>query len=260
MPVFGMPTLIEAPSPEESALLCKELGLSFVELNMNLPHYQPQTFPLSALKKLTRDQGLFFTLHLDENFNPCDFNPHIADAWLRTLEETLQLAQELECPLINLHLSRGVYFTLPGKREFLYERYRAVYLRSLERVIALCEKSPASGKIKIAIENTNGFLPFQLEGLRLLLQSPIFCLTYDTGHDFEAGHTDRDFLLSRKDRLVHMHLHDASPKGCHLPLGEGLVDKIALLELARETESTVVLETKTITGLRRSVDWLREMT
>ena len=32
---FGMPTLIENKTLEENIALCKELGLQFIELNMN---------------------------------------------------------------------------------------------------------------------------------------------------------------------------------------------------------------------------------
>ena len=37
---FGMPTLIENRTLEDNAALCAELGLRFVELNMNFPEYQ----------------------------------------------------------------------------------------------------------------------------------------------------------------------------------------------------------------------------
>ena len=37
---WGIPTLIESYSIEESINLCKELNFNFVELNMNLPQYQ----------------------------------------------------------------------------------------------------------------------------------------------------------------------------------------------------------------------------
>ena len=37
---YGMPTLIETSTVEECAKLCAELGLDFIELNMNLPQYQ----------------------------------------------------------------------------------------------------------------------------------------------------------------------------------------------------------------------------
>ena len=38
---FGMPTLIELPTVEQTASLCHELGLHFVELNTNFPLHQP---------------------------------------------------------------------------------------------------------------------------------------------------------------------------------------------------------------------------
>ena len=37
---LGMPTLIELKSIEACAALCRELGLAFVELGMDLPEYQ----------------------------------------------------------------------------------------------------------------------------------------------------------------------------------------------------------------------------
>lgn len=40
MLTFGMPTLIETNTLEECVDLCKQLNLSFLELNMNLPAYQ----------------------------------------------------------------------------------------------------------------------------------------------------------------------------------------------------------------------------
>lgn len=37
--IYGMPTLIQCESLEECIALCKELGLDFIEINMNLPQY-----------------------------------------------------------------------------------------------------------------------------------------------------------------------------------------------------------------------------
>ena len=37
---FGMPTLIENDTLADNIALCRELGLSFVELNMNFPEDQ----------------------------------------------------------------------------------------------------------------------------------------------------------------------------------------------------------------------------
>ena len=53
-----------------------------------------------------------------------------------------------------------------------------------------------------------------------------------------------------------MHLHNAAT-GPHMPLGEGRIDIESCLRRAERTGSAVVVEVKTIEGLRRSCEWLR---
>lgn len=66
---FGMPTLLEAADLDACVALCKELGLNFIELNMNLPAYQADALDLERLGRLQNQEGIFFTFHLDENLN-----------------------------------------------------------------------------------------------------------------------------------------------------------------------------------------------
>jgi len=71
---YGMLTLIENENIENCTELCKELNLDFIELNMNLPDYQTDKMDISKLKSICENEGIFFTIHLDENINICDFN------------------------------------------------------------------------------------------------------------------------------------------------------------------------------------------
>ena len=64
---FGMPTLIETANLEECAVLCKELGLQFVELNMNLPQYQINKIDTEKVLQISEEYGIYYTIHLDEN-------------------------------------------------------------------------------------------------------------------------------------------------------------------------------------------------
>ena len=129
---FGMPTLIEINTIRENAKLCSDLGLDFLELNMNLPICTILGFEnsqndvklfLEDLKKLKNEFGIYFTIHLDENFTFADFNPLISHAYLQTLKNLIENAKEIDCPIINLHMNSGVYFTLPDKKVFLFEKY-----------------------------------------------------------------------------------------------------------------------------------------
>ena len=95
---FGMPALIEIESPEQSADLCRELGLSFLELNMNFPQYQLDVMDPAQLRRIARQYGIFYTLHLDDNMNVADFNPAVAKAYADTVADAVTLAGQLEMP------------------------------------------------------------------------------------------------------------------------------------------------------------------
>lgn len=87
---FGMPTLIENRNLEENAELCSELGLDFLELNMNMPMYQVDKIgDIHGLMELARRYGIYYTIHLDENLNVCDFNEAVAEAYLDTVRRTI---------------------------------------------------------------------------------------------------------------------------------------------------------------------------
>ena len=65
---LGMPSLPLLGGLDAHARLCLELGLSFVELNMNLPAFHANALDASALRAWMR-QGVDFTLHLDERLD-----------------------------------------------------------------------------------------------------------------------------------------------------------------------------------------------
>lgn len=257
MPIkaWGVPTLLEADDPESAAALCRHLGFDFVELNMNLPVYQQWNIPL--LESVADRYHIFFTIHLDENLDLCGFNPRIADAYLDTLLETISFARRLHIPVLNMHLSEGVHFTLPGKKVYLYEMYREHFLGRLTKAIAQCEEA-AEGAVSICLENTGNFnKPFLQEALELFLQSPLFGLTFDIGHNHSARDVDRPFFLAHKDKLRHFHIHDAIGGKNHLPLGTGEIDLPGHLALAAEGDCRAVLEVKTAQALAGSAEWLR---
>lgn len=253
---FGIPTLIETSTLEECASLCQELHLDFIELNMNLPQYQLDKIDVQAFKEIADKYGIFYTIHLDENLNVSDFNPYIAKGYQHTVLETIALAKKLGIQVINMHLALGVYFTLPEKKVYLFSEYKEQYLQSITAFRDMCQTAIGDSAIKICIENCDGFPLFQQEALQILFESPVFGLTFDIGHNHSGGNLDEGYILKNKERLHHMHLHDALGKKNHLALGTGELDLLKYLSLAQEQNCSVVLETKTIDGLRQSVKWL----
>lgn len=121
--IFGMPSLACFRSIEENLAFASQLGLDFVELNMNLPFCTVQALQEENLRALCEKYGVFLTLHADENLFFCDFNHLVADAHLQTMLDTISLCRENDIPLINFHMSEGVHFSLPGRKLYLFEEY-----------------------------------------------------------------------------------------------------------------------------------------
>ena len=121
----------------------------------------------------------------------------------------------------------------------------------------MCETAIDDANIKICIENCDGYENFQKEAIELLLESKVFALTFDVGHNRGIGGTDEEFIMKHQNRLNHIHLHDAEGRKNHLALGAGEIDIEKYTNLAKEQNCRVVLETKTIDGLKQSVEWLK---
>ena len=257
---FGMPTLIENRDLAENVALCRELGLRFVELNMNFPEFQLDTLPSAQeLERVKEENGVFFTLHLDENMNAADFNPLVRSAYTETAVRVIALARDIHAPVINMHMNPGVYITLPDRKEYLYLRNRDTYMGHLRTFRDLCTEKIGNSDVKICVENTDGWRDFEREAVDMLLESPAFRLTWDIGHSKATGEKDLPFLAEREDRLYHFHIHDGreNPPKNHLALGDGEIPLEERLALAGKHGCRCVLETKTVQALRTSVKWLK---
>lgn len=269
---FGMPTLIENRTLEDNVALCSELGLRFIELNMNFPEYQTEHLgQTDRLMSLAEQAGIYYTIHLDENLNIADFNHLVSEAYLETVRRSITAAVRL-LPLrdrfgdpmqplvLNMHMNHGIYITLPERKVQMYERDYDVYMRSFTAFRSLCEEWINGRDVMIAVENTDGFRDYEKKAIEYLLESPKFGLTWDIGHSKAIGEKDVPFLMDHQDNLIHFHIHDGSekPPRNHLALGDGEINLMERLKLAESRNGRCVLETKTIAALKQSVQWLRE--
>lgn len=259
--VFGMPTLIENRNAEENAQLCHRLGLRFLELNMNLPEFQLDGLERTDdLLLLAERYQLFYTIHLDENLNIADFNPLVTEAYLETVRRTISVAKKLRAPIINMHMNHGIYITLPDKKVQLYDRNFDEYMNAFRKFREICEKSIGDSGIRITVENTDGFRTYERKAVEMLLESPLFALTWDIGHSKAVNEQDEPFLTEHEEALAHFHIHDGTtvPPKNHLALGDGEIDLEQRLSIAARHGCRCVLETKTIRALEQSVEWLKD--
>ena len=256
---FGMPALVECKDIAECVEVAKQNGLDFVEINMSFPQYIPQNSDAELYKRLARENNVFYTIHADEQMNPFDFNPDVSQCYFRAMADCIDFAKEIGAPIINLHLLKGVYVTLPDKVILLTDVYKDEYIARVRAFIAMCEEKIGTANLKIAIENvdSNPFTVSQIEALEYFMASPVFALTLDVGHDDCMGGKDRHVFEKYPEKLSHMHLHDSDGKHPHLPLGNGRLNIKEKISMLRE-DSTCLIEVKTIAGLAESVKYLND--
>lgn len=256
---FGMPTLVECKDLAACAEAAAGYGLDFVEINMSFPQYGAYALSAEECRRLTREYGVGFTIHADEGLNPFDFDPRVSSCYFDVMRETLRFALAIGAPIVNMHLLKGVYVTLPERVVLLNDIYREAYLSRVRDFVRMCEKEIADAPLRVAIENvdSNPFTESQREALRsVFLPSGAFALTLDVGHNECLGGRDLSLYEEYPAALRHMHLHDSDGRRAHLALGDGRVDiKRALSRLP--SDGTCLLEVKTLNGLSRSVEYLK---
>lgn len=257
---YGMPTLVECKDITECVALANRLGLDFVEINMSFPQYQTENLDASYIRKLGEDNRVFYTIHADEQMNPFDFNKKVSDCYFEIMRGYINFAKSLSIPVINMHLLKGVYVTLPGKVILLSDVYIDDYISRVREFISMCESEIGDYPLKIAIENVdaNPFTKSQVKALEYFMSSPVFALTLDIGHDKCMNGADRYIFEKYPEKLVHLHLHDSDGKSAHLPLGVGKVDTGATISMLNNGD-TCLIEVKTISGLEQSVVYIKNM-
>lgn len=254
---YGMPVLLECRDIYDCAARAAERGLSFVEMNASFPPYHPSALP--PLDQVGEKYGVFFTMHADEGLDPFHLDDRISRAWFDVMREEIACALRYGMPVLNMHLQRGVYVTLPDRVVLLTDVYRERYLARVRDFIAMCEAEIGGADLRIAVENvdSHAFTAAEREALSLMLQSRAFALTLDTGHEHCLHFADREVYETYADRLLHMHLHDSNGRQAHLPLGSAAVD--VQEALSRLRGPTCLLEVKTLEALDESLIYLRRM-
>lgn len=257
MNIFGMPALIEFDSVRRNLELGRELGLDFVELNMNLPYSFPENIDPRELRSASRE-GMAFSMHLHDELDLGSLHSAVRRGHLSRCEEALRWGSRNNVFLLNLHLNPGVYFTLPDRKVWVYDRYVEEYISALNDSFSRLSSLASGLGMKICVENTGHLArPFMRRAVGSLLDLDAVGLCWDIGHDARSGWAESDFMMGNLERVWHMHFHDYDGRSDHQLPFTGKVDCPRFLDLARERGMSLLVEVKTEEALRRAVGDLR---
>jgi sugar phosphate isomerase/epimerase len=154
-------------------------------------------------------------------------------------------------------LGATVYVVHPDRKEALGPRSNLMAANLQRSFAELCVLQDTLG-IPIAVENmpTMGLSHYAAPGDLDLCG---LGLALDAGHASLCGNLDA-WLADPLAEVRHVHLHDNQGPGKgdqHRPLGTGVVDAAAVLQVARATGASVVLEHTNEADVLASLEYLR---
>lgn len=251
-PIFlGMPTPMECTSVDSLISFCKETGYDFIELNSNFPPYIRENLDRQNLFGRLDAEGIEYSIHLPEVLDFGSLHSEFRDA-------ALSMVASLACSVKKgtrfiCHMNSGVKVSLPQNDVFVYERYDHQYFDALEEVSVALDPILEQSGCCLCMENLGNFnLPFIQKGLEILLSQDSIGLIWDFGHDTTAHLVDTPFFKQHLEKVWELHVHDSKDGSDHRPLYTGYTDIKRALNLAGERSLPVVVEVKTLDGLRKS--------
>ncbi len=258
---LGMPTLLELEDIEAQAAFCHELGLAFVEINLNIPCYSPEHLSPEHLCQLKEQYKIEFTVHLPEELDLGSFHEPIRLATVDYIVSVMRWAQACDISVITMHLTKGIYFSLPQGKKYINVQYYSEYIEKLRQSMGQLYNFAESLGINLCIENTNNFdLSHVADSLTILSNFNGFNLTWDVGHDAKSGFVESLTINQFERNIKHMHLHDFNGSEDHQALMTGVIDINHYLSIAQANHLKVVIEVKDKESLCLSVKNLKGIT
>lgn len=244
-----MPQLYEYDTIEDNLKLAKELGLDFIELNLNFSYCRNE-METKKVFGLLKKYNLEATLHF---YDEADFASYdeVVEAYLSLLNKYASLGKGY-IKNINMHLIAGPVVTISGVKNYIYEKEYASYITRLinnfKKALKICNENG----INMVIENTDN-IPVFMKKTYIDLYNAGFRFCYDIGHDFLSF--DIVYNINKQLNLPfdEFHIHDGTRNKCHLSLGKGEIDIKKFKILADINNAYVVLEVKQKSDLIESV-------
>ena len=147
-----MPQLYEYDTIEDNLKLAKELGLDFIELNLNFGYCRKE-MEAGTVEALLKKYNIEATLHFYDEADLGSYD-EVVDAYLVHLERYARLGSDY-IKQINMHLIPGPVVTISGVKNYIYEKEYNEYIERLitnfKRAEDICNKY----NINMVIENTD---------------------------------------------------------------------------------------------------------
>ncbi|PKN37274.1 MAG: hypothetical protein CVU62_11770 [Deltaproteobacteria bacterium HGW-Deltaproteobacteria-2] len=219
----------------EELLEVGKLGYPFVEISLNDPETVTGWIP--QLLEIKDKYDVSFLAHYPNEDNPLDVNV-LQNKFLPRIKALMDLSRRLDITKATIHFWIDQRWLpadlLPGKLELL------------SRIVDYGNEYGITVCIENLSERAESFGP-AFEAI------PDLRMTLDIGHAqlLAKKNTSFRFIEDHFSRIAHLHVHDnrggtSVKDDLHLPLGEGIVDYIAIIKslIEKGYDSTITMEVK----------------
>jgi sugar phosphate isomerase/epimerase len=252
---IGMPTLMECNSIEENIKIAKELGLDFLELNINMLYCTPTEQMRQDLIRFKEVYQIDFTLHYYDTLDISSTSRHYRNYLYTEFSEIGKYLENVVDKIV-LHLEPGAYMTINSVKEYVYASDETYVARTLNTVQTIRDVLHTFG-IKIVLENVP-IHPF-MEELYKTLNEHGFMFCYDIGHNvIYHNYLYESFRQKYNLYVNHMHMHNVYNKKDHQELSKGEIYIPDVIAYAKHNDIDIVIEVKDLENLKKSVKLLQK--
>ena len=147
---IGMPILYEYDSLEENFILAKELGLDFVELNLNFAYCRKE-MEKGNVEELLKKYNLEATLHFYDEGDLASYD-EVVDAYLLLLDKYAKLGKNY-IKNVNIHNCEGPVVTIAGIKNYIYDKDYDSYQEKMSRNLKKTKRILNQYGINMTLEN-----------------------------------------------------------------------------------------------------------
>lgn len=206
-------------SLEEQMKYISKAGFTHISLGSNLEHSKLfKEGRVEQIKNALSENSLSIdTIHFSQSL--------ATDDWQPVMEKTMQIAKELNCPVIVAHCTSFMGKEIQCNDDIEKLKDSIIDLTELCKIY----------NVKVALENLcPGKATDMLEQMLEVVDENYIGFCYDSSHDQIDGPRPMTLLKKWKHRLMAVHISDRiKPFTDHVTIGEGFIRFDEMIEILR---------------------------
>lgn len=269
---LGISTLLfPNGDPEDGIELANDLGLDYIEMILDMPHFplNPEPGRLEELSKVTNSSNFKIRTHgRFWDLNPVSLYPEMRELSHKQTIESIDACDRLNGDIVTIHPGRSWF---RGNEE-LFKKCKNWF----QEYLTDTSKYAKEKGIKLAVETGSHGADYPgnpQELLQSVKSHENIGITLDIGHLYLSAQTrdekEEEWISNviemLEEELINIHIHDNNRHSDdHLPPGRGEIDFDPIIKsLTKNYEGPLILEiwdlSDPLEAVRESIQYLKNL-